>query len=89
MTKIPTRNGSEQLEGTLPLRSLSNYVNSAQYSALTHIYGTIDAGMGTIDFLLDLIYTSHACLLVVVSFTAGRLAHITDHQFLFFSFMKL
>ena len=40
--------------------------------------------MGTFDFLLDLIYSSHVCLLVVVSFTAGRLAHITDHQFFIF-----
>ena len=28
-------------------------------------------GMGIVDFLLDLIYTSHVCLHVVVSFTAG------------------
>ena len=41
-------------------------------------------GMGIVDFLLDLIYTSHVCLLVVVSFTAGRLAHITNHQFFIF-----
>ena len=68
------------IEGTLPLPSLPHNVNPVQYSALIHIDGTNDAGMGTFDFLLDLISTFHVCLLVGVSFTAS-----TYHQSSVFS----